>query len=76
MTNDRISLENPPVQPPVSGYVTSLKQPAAHPPATARETAQRVGLPGLASVAASAAEAFHSLALIATTEEPPSTPND
>ncbi|MEN9574592.1 MAG: hypothetical protein RL514_2447 [Verrucomicrobiota bacterium] len=46
MTSDRTILEQPSVPPPASGDVTILEAPAAHPSPTARETAQRVGLPG------------------------------
>lgn len=46
MSSDRTILENPSALPPVPGDVTILEQPAAPPSATARSTAQRVGLPG------------------------------
>ncbi|MBI5801273.1 MAG: protein kinase [Verrucomicrobia bacterium] len=68
MTSDRTILEQPPQSPPVSGDVTILEQPPAHPSATARETAQRMGLPGPRTARLAAGEVRPPLLLMAGAE--------
>lgn len=68
MTSERTILENPPAQPPVSGDVTIIEQPAAGPTSTARETAKRVGLPGPRTARLAAGEGRPTLALMSGAE--------
>ncbi len=70
MTSDPTILEQPAKPPPGSGDVTILEQPAAQPSATARETAQRMGLPGPRTARLAAGEVHPPLLLMAGAEFP------